>query len=294
MRLARTLGSTVLALAVALTLLAAPAHAVPSSSISFTASPTAKIGQYNLLTVSITSSDGVTQPEGGVIFRNQAGEIIGSAATGRGNSVANAVATLPWWPTQQTSYVFTAQYNVAPGISLTGSTTPSDFSILATPSGQNVSMSAPQMYLGIPATMTATVYPSTLQGSVGFTANGWGLGPSVPIAGDGATFSFTPGSLGWQQFGVSFTSTNVAGAPGTGGSVGQCPPRLSASAIPDGSVHVHHRKPLLGTSRGCEEAGEATRKEAEQGRPNAQRALAAAKNRRASPRVWTHVPEIEV
>jgi hypothetical protein len=124
MRLARTLGSTVLALAVALTLLAAPAHAVPTSSISFTASPTAKIGQYNLLTVSITSSDGVTQPEGGVIFRNQAGEIIGSAATGRGNSVANAVATLPWWPTQQTSYVFTAQYNVAPGIDVRPSDVP--------------------------------------------------------------------------------------------------------------------------------------------------------------------------
>jgi hypothetical protein len=125
--------------------------------------------------------------------------------------------------------VFTAQYNVAPGISLTGSTTPSDFSILATPSGQNVSMSAPQMYLGIPATMTATVYPSTLQGSVGFTANGWGLGPSVPIAGDGATFSFTPGSLGWQQFGVSFTSTNVAGAQGQ---VAQWVNVLPASALP--------------------------------------------------------------
>ena len=233
MRLARPLGSTVLALAVAVTVLAAPARAVPTSSIAFTASPTAKIGEYNLLTVSITSSDGATQPEGGVIFRNQAGEIIGSAATGRGDSVANAVATLPWWPTQQTSYVFTAQYNVAPGITLTGSTTPSAYTILATPSGQNVSMTAPQMYLGIPATMTATVYPSTLQGSVGFTANGWGLGPSVPISDGGATFRFTPGSLGWQQFGVSFTSTNVAGAQGQ---VAQWVNVLPASALPQSPV----------------------------------------------------------
>jgi hypothetical protein len=229
MKQARTLVAFIFCLAVMVTTFPTPAHAVPTSSISFTASPTAKIGEYNLLTVSITSSDGVTQPEGGVIFRNQAGEFIGSAATGRGSSVANAVATLPWWPTQQTSYTFTAQYNVAPGVSLTGSSTPSPFSILATPSGQNVSMSAPQMYLGIPATMTATVYPSTLQGSVGFTGNGWGLGPSVPISSGGARFSFTPGSLGWQQFGVSFTSTNVTGAQGQ---VAQWVNVLPASALP--------------------------------------------------------------
>jgi hypothetical protein len=214
MKLARPFGASVLALSVGVGVLAAPARAVPSSSITFTAAPNAKIGEYNLLTVSITSSDGVTQPEGGVVFRNLTGEIIGSAATGRGSSVANAIATLPWWPTQQISYGFTAQYNVASGVLLNGSSTSEPISILATPSGQNVSMSAPQMYLGVPATMTATLYPSSLQGSFGFTGNGWGLGPSVPTVNGGAQFSFTPGSLGWQQFGVSFTSTNVIGAQG--------------------------------------------------------------------------------
>ncbi len=228
-RHARPLGATLFALAISMTVLAVPAHAVPSTSISFTASTTAKIGEYNLLTVSITSSDGVTQPEGGVVFRNAAGDIVGSAATGRGSSIANSIATLPWWPTQNTTYTFTAQYNVAPGVSLTGSTTAEPISILATPSGQNVSMSAPQMYLGVPATMTATVYPATLQGSVGFTGNGWGLGPSVPITHGSASFSFTPGSLGWQQFGVSFTSTNVAGAQGQ---VAQWVNVLPASALP--------------------------------------------------------------
>lgn len=133
--LARQLGATLLLLAGA-TFAAAPAHAVPSTSITFTASPTAKIGEYNLLTVSITSDDGLTQPEGGVVFRNQTGEIVGTAATGRGSSVANAVATLPWWPTQQTTYVFTAQYNAAPGTNITGSSTAIPFSILATPSGR--------------------------------------------------------------------------------------------------------------------------------------------------------------
>lgn len=228
-RLARPVGAAVLAMAITTTIMSTPAHAVASTSIAFTTYPTAKIGEYNLLTVSITSSDGVTQPEGGVVFRNGAGEIIGSATTGRGSSVANAVATLPWWPTQQISYVFTAQYNVAPGVPLTGSTTPSAISILATPSGQNVSMTAPQMYLGLPVTMSATVYPASLQGSVGFTGNGWGLGPSVAIVNGGATFAFTPGSLGWQEFGVSFTSTNV---PGAQGQVAQWVKVLPASANP--------------------------------------------------------------
>jgi hypothetical protein len=229
MRLARTLGITTIALTLATTALATPARAVPSTTISFTAAPTARIAEYNMLTVSITSSDGVTQPEGGVVFRNQSGEIVGTAGTGRGSSVANAVATLPWWPTRQQSYLFTAQYNPAPGVALEGSTTAAPVSILATPSGQNVSMSAPQMYLGTPATMTATVYPGTLQGSVGFTGNGWGLGPSVPIVNGGATFTFTPGSLGWQEFGVSFTSTNV---PGAQGQVVQWVNVLPASAAP--------------------------------------------------------------
>jgi hypothetical protein len=228
-RLARPFAAMASALALVTVVIAVPARAVPSSTIEFTVAPTATIGEYNLLTVSITSSDGVTQPEGGVVFRNQGGEIVGSAATGRGSSIATSTATLPWWPTQQTSYVFTAQYNVAPGVALTGSVTNTPVSILATPSGQNVSMSAPQMYLGVPATMTATVYPSTLQGSVGFTGNGWGLGPSVPIVGGGASFTFTPGSLGWQQFGVSFTSTNV---PGAQGQVAQWVNVLPASAAP--------------------------------------------------------------
>lgn len=228
-RLARPLVVIVLTFAVTTMTHAVPAHAVPSTSIAFTASPIAKIGEYNLLTVSITSSDGVTQPEGGVVFRNQNGEVVGTAGTGRGSSVANAIATLPWWPTQLTTYSFTAQYNAAPGVSLSGSSTSEPFTILATPSGQNVSMSAPQMYLGVPATMSATVYPATLEGSVGFTGNGWGLGPSVPITSGGAKFSFTPGSLGWQQFGVSFTSTNVAGAQGQ---VAQWVNVLPASAAP--------------------------------------------------------------
>ncbi len=228
-QLARPLGAAVLALAITATVLAVPARAVPSTTITFTSSPTAAIGQYNMLTVSITSSDGVTQPEGGVVFRNQSGEIVGTAATGRGSSVANAVATLPWWPTQQTSYSFTAQYNVAAGVSLAGSTTAEPFSILATPSGQHVSMSAPQMYLGVPATLTAAVYPGSLQGSIGFTGNGWGLGPSVPIVNGGATFTFTPGSLGWQEFGASFSSTNVAGVQGQ---VAQWVNVLPASAQP--------------------------------------------------------------
>lgn len=228
-RLIRPITLTVVALAMASAAIAIPAQATPGSSIVFTTSTTAKVGEYNLLTVSITSDDGVTQPVGGVVFRNGQGQIIGTADTSRGSSVANSVAVLPWWPTQQTSYSFTAQYNAAAGTPITGSVTQAPISILATPSGQSVAMSAPQMYLGVPATITASIYPSSLEGSIGFTGNGWGLGASVPVTHGNAVFTFIPGSLGWQQFGASFTSTN---SPGTQGQVAQWVNVLPISALP--------------------------------------------------------------
>jgi hypothetical protein len=72
------------------------------------------------------------------------------------------------------------------------------------------------MYQGIPTTLVATVYPSTLEGSVAFSVNElkYGTGPSVPIVNGTASQTFTPTGRGWQQFIVSFTATNAAGVQG--------------------------------------------------------------------------------
>ena len=208
---------------VTMSVLVAPASsAIPASSttstISFTSGPTAQIGVYNTLSVAIATADGTTRPSGGVQFFNTAGQLIGSATTSAAGA-AGATASIPWIPTQETTYSFTATF-ISDNPAVTGSSTSQPITIQATPNGQVVSIAAAQMYQGIPTTLVATVYPSTLQGSVAFSVNEpqYGVGPSVPIVNGSASQTFTPTMRGWQQFIVSFTASN---SPGTQGAVGQ-------------------------------------------------------------------------
>lgn len=200
---------------------APPSSAIPgttTSSISFTSGPTAQVGSYNWLSVSIGTANGTTRPSGGVQFFNTDGQLIGSATTSAVGA-AGAAASIPWIPTQVTTYSFTATF-ISDNAAVTGSSTSVPITIQATPNGQVVAIAAQQMYQGIPTTLVATVYPSTLQGSVAFSVNEptYGVGPSVPIVNGTASQTFTPTMRGWQQFIVSFTASN---SPGTQGAVGQ-------------------------------------------------------------------------
>jgi len=200
--------------------LAAPAASIPAltSAISWTTGPTAQIGVYNWLSVAISSSDGATRPSGGVQFFTTDGTLMGQASTSP-SGTAGATASIPWIPTQERTYSFTATFR-SENPAMTGTSTSVPITIQATPNGQVVQIAAPQMYQGIPATLTATVVPSTLQGSVAFSVNEaqYGVGPSVPIVNGTASQTFTPTMRGWQQFIVSFTATN---SPGTQGAAGQ-------------------------------------------------------------------------
>jgi len=208
------------AVAIAPLAVAAPAASIPSltSSISWTTGPTAEIGAYNWLSVAISSSDGTTRPSGGVQFFTTDGALMGQASTTPAGT-AGATASIPWIPTQERTYSFTATFR-SENPSVAGSSTSVPITIQATPNGQVVQIAAPQMYQGIPATLVATVVPGTLQGSVGFSVNEarYGVGPSVPIVNGTASQTFTPTMRGWQQFIVSFTATN---SPGTQGAAGQ-------------------------------------------------------------------------
>ena len=202
--------------AAGLALAAAPAQAVPptSTSIGFTSSPTVQVGTPSTLVVTVTAADGVTQPVGGVVFTNLAGVNLGSSSTARGGSISSSTATLLWFPNQATTYSFNATFYPTDSALLSSSVTVTPFTVRATPSGLPVAIAATQMYNGIPTTMTATVFPSTLTGSVAFTRNGNGLSPSMPIVNGSASYTFTPTSLGWQEFGVSFTASNSPGTQG--------------------------------------------------------------------------------
>ena len=186
-------------------LAAPPANAADATSISFTSPTTAQMGVYNTLSVAIGSSG--NRAVGGVQFFSTAGQLIGTAST-TPSGANGATASIPWVPTQQTTYAFNATF-LPSDPTLAGSSTGAPISILATPNGQTVSIAAQQMYKGVPTTLTATVFPSSLTGSVAFSANYNvdGISPSLPLVNGSASYTFTPGSTGWQQFIVSFTST---------------------------------------------------------------------------------------
>lgn len=208
--------------AVALATVAAPPAATAissySSSISWTTPATAAIGVANRLTVSIGTTAPDVRVSGGVQFFSTDGTFMGQAST-TPSGATGATASIVWVPTQERTYSFTATFR-SENPAITGSTTSVPITIQATPNGQWVQIAAPQMYQGFPATLTATVVPSTLQGSVAFSVNEarYGVGPSVPIVNGAATQTFTPTMRGWQQFIVSFTATN---SPGTQGAAGQ-------------------------------------------------------------------------
>lgn len=218
----RTVKVILAASAVALAALAAtpPATAVSAytSSISWTTAPTATIGVANRLSVSIGTTAPDIRVSGGVQFFSTDGTFMGQASTTPSGDTG-ATASIVWVPTQERTYSFTATFR-SENPAITGTTTSVPITIQATPNGQWVQIAAPQMYQGFPATLTATVVPSTLQGSVAFSVNDarFGIGPSVPVTNGTASQTFTPTMRGWQQFIVSFTATN---APGVQGAAGQ-------------------------------------------------------------------------
>jgi hypothetical protein len=66
------------------------------------------------------------------------------------------------------------------------------------------------MTVGIPVTLTATLVPSTIQGSVGFTFNGQPISASIQIRNGSASFQWTPTVAGAAVLGASYTTNGGA------------------------------------------------------------------------------------
>ena len=111
-----------------------------------------------------------------------------------------------WTPPAASTYTFQATYS-GDGIA-TGSTSPVDV-IAATPSGNTISLAAPgTMTVGVPVTLTATVFPASTQGSAGFTFNGQPISASVPFVNGVATFQWTPTVAGAATLGVNYMTNS--------------------------------------------------------------------------------------
>ena len=173
----------------------------------------AKVGQATQITVTVQSqSPSSYAPTGQVVVKDVNGATLQTMGLtpGPGNGQAYAYY---WW-TPQTAGTYTFQATYGGDTNAKSSVSPQDF-VVATPSGNPITLTNPaQMTQGVPVTLTATVYPVSVQGSVGFTLNGQPISASVPLVNGVATFTWTPNTVGTVTLGANYT-TNQGGTGST-------------------------------------------------------------------------------
>ena len=185
---------------------------VPTTT-TISAPNTSVVGQPVTITVIVQSQSPSTyRPTGQVVVTNVNGAPVTSFGlspfTGQGQSYA-------YWrftPPTTGSFTFIATYQG--DSNATGSTSNLD-TLIATPSGNTISLSAPDtMTQGTPVTLSASVFPAGTQGSVGFTVNGQPISASIPLVNGVANFLWVPNVVGQITLGASYT-TNQGGSGST-------------------------------------------------------------------------------
>jgi len=194
---------------------------IPAASITQVATTTtistpntAPLNQAVRVNITVQSASPSTYtPTGQVVVRNANGAVLSTMGLTPGPGVGQSFAYYWWTPTVAGTYFFIATYNG--DSNATTSVSPQD-TVIATPSGNTISLSAPStMTLGVPVQLTATVFPSGTQGSVGFTVNGQPITASIPLNAQGqASYTWTPTTVGQITLGVSYT-TNQGGSGST-------------------------------------------------------------------------------
>lgn len=182
-----------------------------STSTTIAAPNNAKVGTATKITVNVVSSSGSNYaPTGQVVVRDQNGNTVSTMGLTK-NGYASSYAYWWWTPQAPGTYIFTAYYL---GDSVARpSTSPSD-AVNASGSGNTITLTAPgTMSVGVPVTLTATLVPNTIQGSVGFTFNGQPISGSVPIVGGKASIQWTPTVPGNATLGANFmTNGGLSGS----------------------------------------------------------------------------------
>ncbi len=173
----------------------------------------AQVGVATKILVTVQSnSQSSYNPTGTVVVKDINGVTLQTMGLTPGPGTGQAYAYYWWTPPSAGSFTFQGTYNG--DANSIGSTSPQDVTI-ATPSGSPISLNLPPtMTVGIPQTLKATVSPSTIQGSVGFTQNGVPISPSVALVNGVATYQWTPTISGQVQIGANYM-TNQGGSGST-------------------------------------------------------------------------------
>jgi hypothetical protein len=192
-------------------------NSIPISKVSTTSTVSApnnaQVGVATKITVTVQSaSPSSYTPTGQVVVKDSNGATLTTMGLTGGPGNGQAYAYYWWTPTTPGSYTFQATYNA--DANDVGSVSPQDV-VVATPSGNPITLTAPaQMTQGVPVTLTATVYPKSVQGTAGFTLNGNPISAAIPFVNGVATFTWTPNVVGQVTLGASYT-TNQGGSGST-------------------------------------------------------------------------------
>lgn len=182
-----------------------------STSTSVNAPNVAGVNQQVSLQATVAAAGGSTfGPTGSVQFSIQGGAKIGQPVAL--NGATPSVASVNWTPTALGNTNIVATYLPANngGATCSGNgCTSSASTVNVTASGSNVGISVPALYANTPATITSTVYVASYAGSIAFTANGAGIGGSLPVGANGiTTVSYTPTAPGNVTIAVTWTGNN--------------------------------------------------------------------------------------
>ena len=173
----------------------------------------AQVGVATKITVTVQSaSPSAYNPTGQVVVKDISGATLATMGLTPGPGTGQSYAYYWWTPPAAGSYTFQATYNADANDQ--GSVSPQDVTV-ATPSGNPITLTHPaQMTQGVPVTLTATVYPTSIKGSVGFTLNGNPISASIPLVNGVANYTWTPNVVGPVTIGASYT-TNQGGTGST-------------------------------------------------------------------------------
>jgi hypothetical protein len=180
-----------------------------STTTVISAPNTAVIGQSTTINVNVTSNSGSQYtPAGQVRLTDANGAQYVLMNLTAGPAAGQSFAYYRWTPKTAGTFFFIATYVPAAGSQASASASVQD-AIIATPSGNTISLTAPaNLSVGTPVTLVATVYPSNVQGSVGFNVNGAWISPSIPLVNGQATYSWKPTTAGQVTLGASYTTNN--------------------------------------------------------------------------------------